>query len=71
MNYFVDHQKKRIHKKQYAGDRCGFVGTPTDKREFIDCEEYVEQLEKQEAYEKCPFCQSLQLSVEQQSKVQS
>lgn len=71
LNYFVDHKKKRIHKKQYAGDRCGFVGTPADKREFIDCEKYIEQLEKQEAYEKCPYCQSIQLTVTRHPGVQA
>lgn len=69
LNYFVDHKNKRIHKKQYAGDRCGFLGTPASEREFIDCEKYIKQLEIQESYKKCPYCQSIQLTVEEHTRV--
>lgn len=65
MNYFVDHQKKRIHLKRFVGDRCGFMDTPTQKREFIDKKSYIEQLEEQNSYINCPYCQSIQKMNEQ------
>ena len=60
MYYFVDHKKRRIHQRQFAGDRCGFVETPVEKREFTDRAEYIKQLEKQDSYEFCPHCQAAQ-----------
>lgn len=60
MHYFVDHKKKRIHQRQFAGDRCGFVETPVEKREFTDQAEYVEQLGEKDSYEFCPHCQTVQ-----------
>ena len=61
MHYFVDHKKKRIHQRQFAGDRCGFVETPVEKREFTDSADYIEQLEEKDSYECCPYCQSVQI----------
>ncbi|TWT06691.1 hypothetical protein FQV26_02450 [Planococcus sp. CPCC 101016] len=61
MHYFVDHKKKRIHQRQFAGDRCGFVETPVEKREFTDRAEYIEQLEERDSYEFCPHCQTAQM----------
>lgn len=58
MQFFVDHKYRRIHKRQFAGDRCGFVETPIEKREFTDSEIYIIQLESQDLYEVCPHCQS-------------
>ncbi len=63
MHYFVDHQKKKIHQRQFAGDRCGFVDTPIEKREFTDCVEYISQLESEDHYEYCLQCQSVQMIV--------
>ncbi|MBD8014741.1 hypothetical protein H9630_07880 [Planococcus sp. Sa1BUA13] len=60
MYYFIDHKKKQIHQRQFAGDRCGFVETPVEKREFTDEVEYIEQLEEKNSYEFCPYCQSAQ-----------
>lgn len=60
MRYFVDHAKKRIHKRQFVGDRCGFVDTSIDEREFTDSAIYIERLEEQERYEKCQYCKSAQ-----------
>lgn len=61
MFYFIDHKKRKIHQRQFAGDRCGFVETPVEKREFTDQAEYIEQLEQQGSYEFCPHCQSVQI----------
>ena len=60
MDYFVDHQKKRIHLKRFAGDRCDFMDTPTGEREFTNKKSSIEQLEEQNSYMNCPFCQSIQ-----------
>ncbi|ANU09818.1 hypothetical protein A1A1_05207 [Planococcus antarcticus DSM 14505] len=57
--YFVDHKKKKIHKRQFAGDRCGFIETPVENREFTDRADYIEQLEKKDSYEYCLHCQSV------------
>lgn len=61
MHYFVDHKKKKIHQRQFAGDRCGFVETPVEKREFTDRADYIEQLEKKDSYEFCSHCQQVQI----------
>ena len=61
MHYFVDHKKKKIHQRQFAGDRCGFIETPVEKREFTDRAEYIEQLEEKDSYEFCPYCQTAQI----------
>ncbi|ANU27244.1 hypothetical protein [Planococcus versutus] len=60
MYYFVDHKKKKIHQRQFAGDRCGFVETPVEKREFTDQVEYVQQLEIKNFYEMCKYCRQAQ-----------
>lgn len=60
MNYFVDHQKKRIHLKRFAGDRCSFIDTPIEEREFTDKQSYIEQLKEQKSYMNCPYCRSVQ-----------
>lgn len=59
MKYFVDHKKKYIHERLYAGDACGFLQTPVDKREFTDSRDYVEQLEERESYMTCQHCNSV------------
>lgn len=61
MYYFVDHKKKKIHQRLFAGDRCGFVETPVEKREFTDRADYIEQLKKKNSYEFCPHCQQVQI----------
>ncbi|WP_142826852.1 hypothetical protein [Planococcus soli] len=61
MHYFVDHKKKKIHQRQFAGDRCGFVETPVEKREFTNQADYIEQLESKDLYEFCPHCQQAQI----------
>ncbi|EGA88870.1 hypothetical protein GPDM_13491 [Planococcus donghaensis MPA1U2] len=58
--YFIDHKKKKIHQRQFAGDRCGFVETPVEKREFTDQVEYIQQLETKDLYETCKYCQQAQ-----------
>lgn len=58
MQFFIDHKYRRIHQRQFAGDRCGFVETPVEEREFTDSEDYIGQLENRELYEVCPHCQS-------------
>ncbi|MGE6367901.1 hypothetical protein ACQKDB_02120 [Planococcus kocurii] len=60
MYYFVDHKKKKIHQRQFAGDRCDFVETPVEKREFTDQVEYVQQLKNKDLYEMCKYCQQAQ-----------
>ncbi|MGK7376766.1 hypothetical protein ACSFXN_02920 [Planococcus sp. 1R117A] len=47
MQYFIDHKRKQIHQRQYAGDRCGFTETPVEKREFTNSFSYIEQLEEE------------------------
>lgn len=59
MQFFVDHKYRRIHQRQFAGDRCGFVETPVKEREFTDSEEYILQLESQDRYEVCLHCQTV------------
>ncbi|MDQ0428017.1 hypothetical protein QOZ98_000843 [Planomicrobium stackebrandtii] len=61
MHYFVDHKKKKIHQRQFAGDRCGFVETPVEKREFTNQADYIKQLEAKDLYEFCPHCQQVQI----------
>ncbi|WKA59294.1 hypothetical protein QWY16_03835 [Planococcus shenhongbingii] len=65
MTYFVDHLKKRIHRRQFAGDACGFLSTPIGKREFTDSHTYILQLEEKDAYSECLNCQSFQVLAEQ------
>ncbi|WP_181313665.1 hypothetical protein [Planomicrobium soli] len=64
MNYFIDHKKKQIHQRQHAGDRCGFVETPVNKREFTDSAAYIEQLITQKMYSMCVYCRSVQIIIE-------
>lgn len=64
MQYFIDHKRKRIHQRQYAGDRCGFMETPVEKREFTDSLAYIGQLEEVKEYLKCPHCGTIQIVIE-------
>ena len=61
MSYFVDHMKKKVHQKLHAGDRCGFLDTPVKFREFTDVNEYIEDLERVQGFQKCQHCQSAQI----------
>ncbi|MGI2328000.1 hypothetical protein [Planococcus sp. YIM B11945] len=61
LQFFIDHKKKKIHQRQYAGDRCGFVETPVDRREFTNSVAYIERLEMHSEYLVCPYCRSLQV----------
>ncbi|WP_088008116.1 hypothetical protein [Indiicoccus explosivorum] len=61
MAYFVDHDQKKIHWKSFAGDRCGFIGTPAEQREFTDSSAYVEELMQERSYRRCPYCKSMQV----------
>ncbi|WP_040285859.1 hypothetical protein [Sporosarcina koreensis] len=54
--YFIDHFNKKIHNGAKAGDACGFIGTPSDAREFTDSEEKIEYLKKTERYISCSHC---------------
>ena len=63
MTYFIDHLKKNIHQRLYAGDTCGFLQTPVKQREFTDSRAYVEQLEERDSYTTCPHCQSVKILV--------
>ncbi|MDN7227282.1 hypothetical protein QWY22_03405 [Planococcus liqunii] len=63
MKYLIDHATKTIHQRVYAGDRCGFITTPIEKREFEDCPVYIESLQIQKGYSICPHCTSVQLMV--------
>ncbi|WP_195913986.1 hypothetical protein [Planomicrobium sp. YIM 101495] len=58
MKYFIDHLEKRIHLRQFAGDACGFIDTPIEKREFSDEEDYFTQLVVEESYTICAHCRS-------------
>jgi len=64
MQYFIDHKHKRIHERQYAGDRCGFVETPVEKREFTDSLTYIERLEGEREYLKCPHCRTVHFAID-------
>ncbi|MGO1058368.1 hypothetical protein ACTL32_04445 [Planococcus sp. FY231025] len=68
MMYFIDHDKKRIHRQLYAGDRCGFTGTPVEHREFTDCPAYTEGLITKEQYHRCPYCVSVQTTLAEDSR---
>lgn len=59
MPFFIDHINKSIHQRQFAGDACGFLETPVEKREFTDSLAYIERLEKQESYTVCMHCQAI------------
>lgn len=61
MTYFVDHKNKKIHDQRFAGDKCGFLDTPIDKREFTAVEEYIKKLEVKEGFAFCSHCQTPQL----------
>ena len=56
MKYLIDHQKKIVHEKKYTEARCGFADTPVENRELTDSESYIEQLEHEKSYLKCPYC---------------
>ncbi|AQQ54830.1 hypothetical protein [Planococcus lenghuensis] len=58
MDYFIDHVQKKIHRKLYAGDRCGFLKTPVEQREFTASSSYVNSLRGEQRYSECPHCQS-------------
>lgn len=64
MQYFVDHKHKRIHQRHDAGDRCGFAETPVEKREFTDSLSYIEGLEENRKYLKCPYCRTVQIVID-------
>lgn len=64
MQFFIDHKYKKIHQRIYAGDKCGFVKTPIDKREFTDAEDYVKSLEDDRRYELCEYCQTVQIEID-------
>ena len=64
MQFFIDHKYKKIHRRIYAGDRCGFVETPIDKREFTNAEDYKKSLEIEGTYELCEFCQTVQIEID-------
>lgn len=68
MMYFIDHDKKRIHRQIYAGDRCGFTSTPIGQREFTDCPAYAERLITKEPYHRCPYCVSAQTTLAEGSR---
>lgn len=61
MKYLIDHLKKTIHQREYAGDRCGIPDTPIEKREFTDSESYIDSLEAEKGYVRCPRCKSSQI----------
>jgi hypothetical protein len=61
VKYLIDHATKTIHQRVYAGDRCGFITTPIEKREFKDCIAYIESLQTQQGYTICPHCTTVQL----------
>ncbi|MDN7245318.1 hypothetical protein QWY16_18305 [Planococcus shenhongbingii] len=63
MKYFIDHNKKSIHQQKFAGDRCGFVGTPITSREFTNCPNYVKQLIQEKNYKDCSHCVSVQTTL--------
>lgn len=63
MPYFIDHNKKSIHQQKFAGDRCGFVGTSIEKREFTNCPNYVDLLVKEQNYKRCAHCESFQTAL--------
>lgn len=60
MGYFIDHEQKKIHRKLFAGDQCGFTETPIEQREFTDSSSYVNNLLAGQTYSECPHCQSPQ-----------
>lgn len=63
MKYFIDHNKKSIHQQKFAGDRCGFVGTPITSREFTNCPKYVERLIAEKNYKICSQCKAVQITM--------
>lgn len=63
MSYFIDHKHKLIHRKLFAKDRCGFIGTPVDLREFTNSLEYISELQEEKHYSKCPHCQGMKPAV--------
>lgn len=66
--YFIDHDKKSIHRQLYAGDRCGFTSTPVNQREFTNCPAYTEGLIEKEQYRRCPYCVAIQTSLAEGSE---
>ncbi|MGI2328252.1 hypothetical protein [Planococcus sp. YIM B11945] len=63
MMYFIDHNKKSIHLQKFAGDRCGFIGTPVKKREFTNCPIYVVRQIKEKEYNRCSQCATVQVTL--------
>ncbi|WP_203335065.1 hypothetical protein [Planococcus beigongshangi] len=64
MTYFIDHITKKIHRQRFAGDLCGFLTTPIEKREFTASQDYIKRLEENDVFTICPYCQSVQLLTE-------
>jgi hypothetical protein len=60
MDYFIDHQKKTIHQRKFAGDRCEFTDTPVQFREFNSSLQYADDLVRNQNYTKCPHCKTAQ-----------
>lgn len=61
--YFIDHLNKKIHDGAKAGDACGFIGTPSEAREFSDSEQKIAYLKENEQYMSCAHCSSDGLKV--------
>ena len=61
MKYLIDHLTKTIHQRGNAGDRCGFLHTPIEKREFTNSESYIESLQTEKGYTRCPYCKTIQI----------
>lgn len=61
ITYFVDHKNKKIHDQRFAGDKCGFLDTPIEEREFTAVGEYIKELELKEGFALCSYCQTPQL----------
>lgn len=63
MKYFIDHEKKKVHHSQHAGDQCEFSNTAIENREFTTNITYVERLILQENYAKCSYCREVLISL--------
>lgn len=68
MDYFIDHYHYQIHLKRYAGDHCGFLGTPISQREFTNCEAYIKKLLSDNRYSRCSNCMSVKRLSEQKQQ---
>lgn len=63
MIFFIDHDKRRIHKSICMGEECDFTDTAPEEREYSNSNTYILSLEKEKNYSKCPECEAFSQAI--------